>query len=233
MPRRPRSIVPGAPLHITQRGVDRCPTFLADDDFAVYRLALREASAAARCAVHAYALMANHVHLLLSPSDATGPSRMMQSIGRMYVRYFNDKYSRTGTLWEGRFRCAYVDSAHYLFSCYRYIELNPVRAAIVTDPAAYEWSSHQHNAHGVHDPIVVPHPLYDALDADRDGRCHAYRMLYATQLTNSVVTAIRAAPRGRARLHPTSYREAVDAVYGLGGEGRAPAGSAGAMTPGP
>jgi putative transposase len=216
MPRRLRAIVPGTPLHITQRGVDRGPTFLAEEDFALYRLALQDASLAARCAVHAYVFMSNHVHLLLSPSDAHGPSRMMQSIGRIYVRYFNDKYCRTGTLWEGRFRSAGVASAHHLMACYRYIELNPVRAGMVGDPSAYDWSSHRANGHGEEDPIIVPHPLYEALERDRAGRHEAYRMSFATPLSSDVVAALRAAPRGRPRLHPTTYRQAVAALDGLG-----------------
>ena len=220
MPRRLRTIIPGTPLHITQRGVDRGLTFLADEDFALYRLALDEASVETRCAVHAYVLMSNHVHLLVSPSDVTGPSRMMQSIGRRYVRYFNDRYQRTGTLWEGRFRSAPVVSPVHLLACYRYIELNPVRAHMVGDACAYDWSSHRCNAHGEADPTVAPHPLYDALDRDAVSRRDAYRMLFATPLSTEVVATLRAAPRGRPRLHPTTYRQMVAALEGLEREER-------------
>ena len=100
----PRLVVPGVAAHITQRGIDRGPTFIAEEDFAYYRWALGEAASAARCRVHAYALMTNHVHLLATPEDAPSLGRMMQSLGRRYVRYFNHRYARTGTLWEGRFR---------------------------------------------------------------------------------------------------------------------------------
>lgn len=211
MPRRPRVILPNVPLHVTQRGVDRRPTFLTADDFAFYRLALHEARCDARCAVHAYALMTNHVHLLITPADATGPARMMRSIGARYVRYFNDRYRRTGTLWEGRYRSALVGSLRYLLTCSRYIEMNPVRAGLADDPATYEWSSFRHNACGDDDPIVAHHPWYVALGANRATRCGAYRALFSTDVEPEVAAAIRAAQRGRP-LHPSPYDQAVDAL---------------------
>ena len=209
MPRRPRLIEPGIPLHITQRGVDRCPTFLGDEDFAYYRWALCEASVEARCDVHAYALMTNHVHLLLTPHDPMGPQRLMIFLGRRFVRYFNDRYRRTGTLWEGRFRSAVVDSESYLLRCSRYIEMNPVEAGMVANPAAYPWSSYRGNALGHDDPIITPHPLYTAMGPDGNSRCKAYRALFATPLEPDAVATIRAAQRGRAKLHPTTYEQVV------------------------
>ena len=206
MPRRPRPIVPEVPLHITQRGIDRGPTFLADDDFAFYRHALRISSVEARCAVHAYALMTNHVHLLVTPADAMGPPTLMSAIGRRYVRYFNDRYRRTGSLWEGRYRCALVDTASYVLTCSRYIELNPVRAGLVDDPAAYEWSSFCYNAHGESDPVLSPHALYLALGEDDATRRAAYRALFGTAISPAVTASIRAAPVGRPPLHTTPYR---------------------------
>src|SRR5690349_1397071 len=110
MPRSPRVVMPGVPMHITQRGVDRCPTFLTPEDFAYYRRALALAQERVSCGVHAYVLMSNHVHLLITPNDASGPARLMRLLGHLYVRYFNDRYQRTGTLWEGRFRSALVRS---------------------------------------------------------------------------------------------------------------------------
>src|SRR5256885_2064474 len=113
MPRQGRVVVPNVPLHITQRGVDRCRTFLADEDFAFYRRVLRDAVADARCSVHAYVLMSNHVHLLATPMNRHAPAMMMRRIGARYVRYFNDRYRRSGTLWEGRFRSTLVESPHH------------------------------------------------------------------------------------------------------------------------
>lgn len=223
MPRPPRLVVPNVPLHITQRGVDRAPTFLADNDFAFYRWCLRAAAADASCALHAYVLMTNHIHLLVTPTDIAGPARLMRSLGRRYVRYFNDRYRRTGTLWEGRFRSALIDSAAYFFACSRYIELNPVRAGIAVNPASYEWSSFRHNAYGAVDRVVTPHPQYDALGVESDARCAAYRALFDTELESNVVAAIRADLRGRPKPDATPYRRAVanwdDASPGTAGSG--------------
>lgn len=214
MPRSPRLVVPDAPLHITQRGVDRCATFLADEDFAFYHLALREASREARCAVHAYVLMTNHIHLLLTPEDAAGPARLMRSLGSRYVGYFNARYRRSGTLWEGRYRSALVASVPYLFACSRYIESNPTRAGLVDDPAAYPWSSFRHNARGDDDPALTPHPQYWALGAQRVARCTAYRALFAREIEPSVVARFRVAPRGHPVLQESGYQQAVAALRG-------------------
>jgi putative transposase len=213
MPFSARLVEPGIPLHITHRGVDRSPTFLVDLDFAYYRWALGEASTASRCAVHAYVLMTNHVHLLVTPADREGPSRMMQSIGRRYVRFFNDRYRRTGTLWEGRFRSTLVATPKYFFACSRYIELNPVRAGITDNPAAYEWSSFRHNAALGDDATITAQALYQGLGENREARCRAYGALFTTDLASDELATIRASLRARSGLAPTTYREAVDAMY--------------------
>lgn len=194
MPRAPRLVVPDAPLHITQRGVDRCATFLADEDFAFYQWALGEATTKAQCAIHAYVLMTNHVHLLLTPLDSAGPSRLMRSLGRRYVGYFNARYRRTGTLWEGRFRSALVDSVPYLFACSRYIELNPTRAGLVDDPAAYPWSSFRHNAGGVDDPVLSPHPQYSALGSHRAAPRSAPRIARSSRRSSRRARSRRSVP---------------------------------------
>jgi len=213
MPRPLRVIVPGVPLHITQRGVDRCPTFLASNDYAFYRWALREAAIESGCAVHAYVLMTNHVHLLTTPADTSGPARMMRSLGKRYVRYFNDHYRRTGTLWEGRYRSALVDTLPYFFMCSRYIELNPVRAGMVEDPHAYEWSSYRRNAAGLDDGVISEHPRYTSLGSTPAVRCGAYRAMFATELTPDTIAVVRSAHRGRSKLYSTAYQEAVDALH--------------------
>ena len=212
MPRSARVVLPDVPLHVTQRGVDRCPTFLSADDFAFYLCALREASTESRCRIHAYVLMTNHVHLLLTPAGTAAPARMMRSLGRRYVRYFNARYQRTGTLWEGRFRSTVVGSTAYLFACSRYIEMNPVRAGMVAEPADYVWSSFHSNAVGEDDPIVTPHPEHAALGDCRELQCGAYRALFASELSASAVAAIRTAQRAPAGLEPTPYRVAVQAL---------------------
>jgi putative transposase len=213
MPRRPRLVIPDVPIHITQRGVDRCATFISDDDFALYLWVLRDACVRARCAIHAYALMTNHVHLLLTPADSDAPACLMRALGLRYVRYFNDRYRRTGTLWEGRFRSTIVDTSRYFLACSRYIERNPVRAGIVDDPGAYAWSSYRRNAYGENDGIVTPHSLYTALGTDAATRRAAYRELFAANIPSMVLPEIRTAPRGRHMLGTASYRQAVATIY--------------------
>ena len=158
MARLPRLDLPGIPQHIVQRGNDRQACFADAADYLRYRQELGEAALRYDCALHAYVLMTNHVHLLTTPREPGGVSRMMQAIGRRYVGSFNARYRRTGTLWEGRFKSALVDSEHYVLACYRYIELNPVRAGIVTSPREYRWSSHARNAHGTHEQKVKGRP---------------------------------------------------------------------------
>jgi len=191
------------PVHITQRGVNRCVTFITDDDFARYLWVLRSVSVAARCAVHAYVLMSNHLHLLVTPADAAAPARMMRSLGGSYVRYFNSQHRRTGTLWEGRYRSATVDTDDYFFACSRYIERNPQRAGLVDDPGAYPWSSFRANGIGEYDPLITPHPLYTALGPDRDVRCAAYRRLFGAELPPSAVAAVRTEPFVQRSMAPT------------------------------
>jgi putative transposase len=149
MPRMPRVVVPGLPLHVIQRGNNRQAIFFTDQDYDRFHTDLRTASEQFDCAIHAYVYMTNHVHLLVTPSTRRGISRMTQSVGRRYVRYINDVYHRSGTLWEGRFKSALVDSDRYLLVCSRYIEMNPVRARMTDLPQDYRWSSYHHNAMGI------------------------------------------------------------------------------------
>jgi putative transposase len=176
--RQPRLDFPGVPQHVVQRGNNRQPCFVAEEDYARYREDLHEAAAHCGCSIHAYVLMTNHAHLLVTGAATGAVSRMMQRLGRRYVAGFNASYRRTGTLWEGRFKSSLVDSRRYLLTCYRYIELNPVRAAMVADPAAYPWSSYRSNALGNEDGVISPHPVYLALGADAASRQAAYRTLF-------------------------------------------------------
>jgi putative transposase len=165
MARLGRYLLADQPLHVIQRGNDRQAIFFSDDDYACYRGLLAEAARHHGCAVHAYVLMTNHVHLLLTPGTAGGPSRLMQWLGVRYLRHVNMTYRRTGTLWEGRFRAAPIESESHLPTCYRDIELNPVRAGLVAAPADYPWSSHRAHAEGAADPAVSDHVLFAALGA--------------------------------------------------------------------
>jgi putative transposase len=195
MPRAPRLVVPGVPLHIVQRGNNRTRTFYCAEEFARYVDALHDASRRFGCAIHAYVLMSNHVHLLATPEDRWAPARMMQAVGRRIVPWVNARHERTGTLWEGRYRSSLVDSARYLFSCSRYIELNPVRAGMAAYPEEYRWSSHRCNAAGEPDPLVTPHERYLALGATAAVREAAYGALFRDPLSLATLAAIRLATR--------------------------------------
>src|SRR5882672_6917401 len=166
MPRRPRVHLDGVPLHIVQRGHNREPCFFCEDDYASYLYWLGKALADTGCALHAYVLMTNHVHLLLTPRKAVAVPKLMISLGRRYVQYINRTYRRTGTLWDSRYKSSSVQAEPYLLLCQRYIELNPVRAAMVADPAHYRWTSYRANGLGQIDKRLSPHPLYQALGLD-------------------------------------------------------------------
>ena len=160
MPRRPRIHLPGVPIHLVQRGHNRDACFFTDEDFLAYREWLGDALKKTGCALHAYVLMTNHVHLLLTPTSAEAVSQLVMSLGRRYVQYINKTYRRTGTLWDSRYKSSLVHAEDYLLLCQRYIELNPVRAGMVARPQDYPWSSHGHHIGLRTDPLITPHPLY-------------------------------------------------------------------------
>jgi putative transposase len=191
MPRLSRLSVPSYPQHITQRGNNRQPCFLAPDDYRFYLTCLGEALGKYGAQLHAYVLMTNHVHLLMTPSDATGAGRVMQSVGRRYVQRFNHHYGRSGTLWEGRYHSSLVQNQHYLLSCYGYIELNPVRAGMVEKPEAYLWSSYGGNALGSPDPLLTPHGEYLGLGRSDPERRAAYRQMTGTFVPTEMLETIR------------------------------------------
>ncbi len=191
MPRPARLNLPGVPQHITQRGNNRQTCFFADRDYRLYLDLLKEASRKHHCQVHAYVLMTNHVHLLVTPSTPTGVSLLIRDLGRDYVRTINKTHCRSGTLWEGRFKSSLVDSDRYCLVCYRYIELNPVRAKMVKRPEEYPWSSFRSNALGDIDALLSPHSVWLALDCDDQSRRKRYIGLFNTTLEEADVHAIR------------------------------------------
>ena len=144
MARLPRLTVPGYPHHIIQRGNNRQPIFAANADYEALLAMIEEYAGKAGIAIHAYVLMSNHFHLLATPETASGIPQMMQDVGRQYVRYFNQRQGRTGTLWEGRYRSTLIQAERYLLACMAYIDLNPVRAGIALAHGDYPWSSHGH-----------------------------------------------------------------------------------------
>jgi putative transposase len=211
MPRQPRLDLAGVPQHIVQRGNDRQPCFFQDVDHVRYLDELREICLRESCAVHAYVLMTNHVHLLMTPSGQGQVARVMQSLGRRYVRYVNDRYRRTGTLWEGRYKACLVDSESYLLRCYRYIELNPLRARMVADPADYRWSSFACNALGVVDPLIRPHSSYLSLGGNVDERCSVYRALVEETITPDELASIRLHLQRQHAYGTERFRVAIEA----------------------
>ncbi|MDB5932461.1 MAG: hypothetical protein JWR60_4168 [Polaromonas sp.] len=184
MARLPRLTVPGYPHHLLQRGNNRQPIFSAVADYLMLLALLNENAQKFSVALHAYVLMGNHFHLLATPATPDGLPQMMQAVGRRYVRYFNDKQVRSGTLWEGRYRSTLIDTDRYLLACMAYIDLNPVRAGLAKDAAAYPWSSHGHYVGLRTDRMVTPHPLFWTLGNTPFAREAAY----AERVANGIST---------------------------------------------
>jgi putative transposase len=190
MARLPRLTLPGYPHHIIQRGNNRQAIFAssADDEYLLELLV--EYSRKFDVAIHAYVLMGNHIHLLATPRTADGVPQMMQALGRSYVRYFNARQNRTGTLWEGRYKSTLIQAERYLLACMVYIDLNPVRAGLVGDPGDYRWSSYLHYVGRKADKLVTPHPLYWELGNTPFAREHAYAELVRTGIASQQQQAL-------------------------------------------
>lgn len=193
MPRRTRIHIDGLPLHIVQRGHNRAACFFDDQDRRAYLGWLHEALVREHCRLHAYVLMTNHVHLLLTPEEVERVPQVLISVGRRYVQYVNHTYGRTGTLWDGRYKSSLVQAETYLLFCHRYVELNPVRAGMVADPARYRWSSYRANALGEADTLVTPH--------ERSGSGLTLNILRAC----SMVSCSFSRPRGKRWRGPSGW----------------------------
>ena len=204
----------GIPCHVIQRGNNRDACFYAEQDYVFYLDCLRDACRRYHVAPHAYVLMTNHVHLLLTPVNSEGISRVMQSVGRRYVQYINYEYHRSGTLWEGRHKASLIDAENYLLTCMRYIELNPVRANMVSHPADYRWSSYRTNAQGECSPILSPHPIYDALGADANQQQYHYRYLFEHQIDIQDIHTIRKAIQFSIPLGNDRFKQQIEAALG-------------------
>ena len=178
MARLPRIVIPNQPLHIMHRGNNRQNIFELEEDMVRIKEDIAHSLSKSDCSLHAYVIMTNHLHLLITPKDKEQLSKFMQSMANRYVRYYNANHRQTGTIWEGRFKSCLVDSEHYLFSLYKYIEMNPVQANMVNDIADYKWSSYWHNALGETDKLLTEHPVYVALGSDTEQRCRRYKHLF-------------------------------------------------------
>ena len=183
--------LPAVPQHVVQRGHSRELCFLLEADYSEYLRRLAAASKRFAVAVHAYVLMTNHVHLLVTPESADGVGKLMQSVGGGYVRSFNSRHGRSGTLWDGRYFSSLIGSDAYFWNCHRYIELNPVRAGIVDRPGAYRWSSYARNAHGKTDCVVTPHASYLSLASKLSDVAARYREMFAVELADAAIGEIR------------------------------------------
>ncbi len=214
MPRKPRFYIAGMPVHVVQRGNNRQPIFFGDVDYRSYLKWLREAAEKYDCAIHAYVLMTNHVHILVTPEDTSGISRMMQYVGRRYVPYINQAYGRSGTLWEGRYKSSLIDADNYFLACSRYIEMNPVRAGMVAHPRDYAWSSYAHNVEGKANQLIRLHALYTALGHSDSARRKAYQALFQEQMDDKELVNIRASWQTGTPLGSDRFREEIEAVLG-------------------
>lgn len=233
MPRKPRFNLTGIPQHVIQRGNNREPCFYSEQDYRRYLDDLKQSAIKYDCRIHAYVLMTNHVHLLVTPMKDHGISNMMQALGRRYVYYVNKTYRRTGTLWEGRYKSSLVDSDYYLLTCMRYIELNPVRANMVEHPGEYKWSSYSANAQDAYDNLIEQHPKYLELAKLDEERKTAYRELFRNHMDSDILHEIRDSLNHELVLGRSYFKDKIEAITNrqtrLGNPGRPMVGEEGAI----
>jgi putative transposase len=213
MPRRARLSLPGIPWHILQRGNNRSVCFFAEEDYRFYLDHLEELALRFGCAVHAYVLMPNHVHLLLTPEREDSAALLMKHLGQRYVQYINRANQRSGKLWEGRFRSCLAQS-EYGLACYRYIELNPVRAGMVNQPRDYRWSSYHANALGKADSLITPHEQYLRIARTESARREAYRALVKAPLDAEILDEIRQSTNGNFALGDERFKKRIEKALG-------------------
>ena len=214
MPRRARLSLPGIPWHIIQRGNNRSVCFHAEADYQFYLHYLKEFADQFGCALHAYVLMTNHVHLLLTPARADSAGLLMKHLGQRYVQYINRTYQRSGTLWEGRFRSCLMQSEEYVLACYRYIELNPVRAGMVMRPQDYRWTSYHANGLGKANALLTPQDEYRRLGKTDGERREAYRLLFRAHVDEALVDEIRSATNGNFALGGKRFQSRIARALG-------------------
>lgn len=222
MPRRPRFVVEDYPYHVVQRGNNRAVAFFDTGDYGKYLNLLEESAEVSGCQIHAYVLMTNHVHLLMTPRVRDSVSRTMQLLGSRYVQYINKKHDRTGSLWEGRFRSCLVDSDRYVLACYRYIELNPVRAELAKSAADYRFSSYRHNGLGYCQSLITEHPTYLDLGSQLDERLAGYRQLFQVEHDKEELDRIRESLNSGLPYGSDAFKSFVRRAYGYPIENKRP-----------
>jgi putative transposase len=214
MPRQPRYFIPNMPQHVIQRGVNRQAVFFSAQDYALYLDTLRAAASRYDCSIHAFVLMTNHTHLLITPGSGRSIPLLMQAMGRGYVQTLNRQYNRTGTLWQGRYKASLVQDDAYLLTCYRYIELNPVRAGMVRHPGDYPHSSYRHNANGKSDSLLTAHPVYQSLAVTWERRLAVYRALFAIQIEPKLLELVRSTTNACQVLGNDDFKDQVETMLG-------------------
>ncbi len=214
MPRPLRFCPAGHTVHVVQRGNNRNVCFTCDEDIAAYASCIHDGATRFGVAVHAWVFMTNHVHLLMTPATDNGISRVMQYVGRHFVQPFNRRYARTGSLFDGRFKSSLVQSDNYLLNCIRYIELNPVRAGMATDPGDYHWSSYRCHAFGQSAQIWSPHSEYLRLGTSPIDRATSYRLIVGERLSVEAIHKIRHCLNTGIVLGNEAFREQVAALRG-------------------
>jgi len=192
--------MPETPLHVMQRGHHRQCCFVSDADYLKYLELLKKNTSITGCQLHAYVLMSNHIHLLLTVVDAGLLGKFMKAVGQEYAQYFNYRFKVSGAVWEGRYKACHVTTEAYFMECQRYIELNPVRAGIAAVPGSYRWSSYRCNAEGRDEAIITPHTLYQRLGTTRAERLQAYRCLFDAPQAETRLDNIRSAINSQRRL---------------------------------
>jgi len=214
MPRKPRFYLPGMPAHVMQRGHNRGAVFFSDQDYLEFLRCLKHAADTYGCKVHAYVLMTNHIHLLVTPDGKESIGQLFQGLGRHYVRYVNKTYQRHGGLWEGRHKGNIIQSQAYLLACMRYIEMNPVRAGMVDHPAKYRWSSYAANALGTSNAILQQHEEYIGLGLSKDCRCKVYQELFDDKLESGTLTLLRRGLQSGTPLGNDKFKSQIEVVVG-------------------
>jgi putative transposase len=216
MPRQLRFVVPGVPMHIMQRGVNKGRCFGDDADRLMFLGLLEQHAMKSGCDIHAYVLMTNHIHVLATPASENAPALMMKRVLEVYSSHYNRKYDRCGALWGGRYKSSLVDTSTYLLRCYRYIDLNPVRGGLASAPHLYRWSSFAHNGFAQPAAWIVPHPVYSAMGRTREACAEAYRKFVDEGVSSEELQTFRVAIRGGV---PVGSEEFVRQMSGEPAEG--------------
>ncbi len=214
MPRRALSYIGGMPYHIVQRGNNRQVCFFESSDYTVYLDLWQSCSKRYGVAVHAYCLMSNHIHFLVTPDTEIGISNTMKVVGSRYAQIINQRYKRTGSLWEGRHKSSLVDSDRYLLSCYQYIELNPVRACMVQSPNQYSWSSYIRNSTGNYG-WITPHDSYLSLGVNTEKRSQGYQQYVNQMMDSETVSLIRKASHYCQPVGDDDFKQRMEVQFGL------------------